>query len=252
MRSSPLSTNIRKMIIDAAHHAGHGHMPSALSIVETLIAIEQVKTEEDVFILSKGHGCLAYYSFLADKGVISIEELRNFGKKGSKLGGHPDRNKLEELYASTGSLGHGLPISVGAALARKIQNKNGKIYCLIGDGEANEGSIWEACMIAAKNQLDNLVCVVDNNNSQIRSLQILNLIDKFKAFGWFTTEVDGHSIEKLASELKKQKLSAPRAIIANTIKGKGIKSIENDIFAWHHRAPTELEYADFLKEIHET
>ena len=240
---------IRKLILDAAFYAKHGHMPSALSIVEIITAIHELKKEEDVFVLSKGHGCLAFYAYLVTKGVVSEEELRSFGKSSSKLGGHPDRNKIDEIYASTGSLGHGLPICVGTALAKKIQNRSGTIFCVIGDGESNEGSVWEACMVASQNKLNNLVCIVDNNNSQIRSLPTTDLVEKFKAFGWHTSEVSGHSINDLLKELDTRHDSKPRAIIANTVKGFGLKDIEKDMFAWHHRAPSSDEYEKFLREI---
>tara|TARA_Y100001973_G_C5176976_1_gene322539 strand:+ start:144 stop:896 length:753 start_codon:yes stop_codon:yes gene_type:complete len=243
------SKKMRKLILDAAFFAKHGHVPSALSVVEIIVAIYELKNKEDVFVLSKGHGCLAFYSHLVLSGIISEEELRSFGKKSNKLGGHPDRNKLNEIYASTGSLGHGLPICVGSALARKIQNKTGTIFCVIGDGESNEGSIWEACMVAAKNKLNNLVCIVDNNNSQIRSLPTTDLVDKFKAFGWCTSQAAGHSVNELINELSQRHDSKPRAIIANTVKGFGIKDIEKDMFAWHHRAPSPEEYHKFLREI---
>ena len=240
---------MRKLILDAAFFAKHGHMPSALSIVEIIVAIDELKNEDDVFVLSKGHGCLAFYAHLVLNGVVNEEELRSFGKKSNKLGGHPDRNKLDEIYASTGSLGHGLPICVGSAMARKIQNKLGTIFCVIGDGESNEGSIWEACMVASKNELNNLVCIIDNNSSQIRSLPTTNLADKFRAFGWHTSEVSGHSVDDLIKELNTKHDSKPRAIIANTVKGFGLKDIENDMFAWHHRAPSLDEYEKFLREI---
>ena len=243
---------IRRLILDAAFYAKHGHMPSALSIVEIITAIHELKTEDDVFVLSKGHGCLAFYAHLATRGLVSQDELRAFGKNRSRLGGHPDRNKLAEIYASTGSLAHGLPICVGSALARKIQKKNGRIFCVVGDGESNEGPIWEACMIASKNRLNNLTCIVDNNNSQIRSLPTTNLAAKFKSFGWLTTEVDGHSVDDLIRELNMTDSSMPRAIIANTVKGFGIEDVKNDIFAWHHRAPTQEEYEKFLREINAT
>lgn len=243
---------IRRLILDAAFHAKHGHMPSALSIVEIITAIHELKTEDDIFVLSKGHGCLAFYAYLVTKGLVNEDELRAFGKATSRLGGHPDRNKIAEIYASTGSLAHGLPICVGSAIARKIQQKNGRIFCVIGDGESNEGPIWEACMLASKNQLNNLTCVVDNNNSQIRSLPTTDLMAKFKSFGWLTTEVDGHSINGLIRELNITDEFRPRAIIANTVKGCGIEDIENDMFAWHHRAPSPEEYEKFLREIDAT
>ena len=247
-----MDKEIRKTIIEAAFHAGHGHIPSALSIVEILLAVDKVKQEEDIFVLSKGHGCLAYYAYLVHKGEITIDEIRNFGKKDSKLGGHPDRNKIKDVYASTGSLGHGFPISVGSALAKKIKGEKGRVFCLIGDGEANEGTIWESSMIATANELGNLICIVDNNKSQERSLPSVQLYDKFNSFGWNTVEVDGHNQEHLIEgfEYAKEFLS-PTMIIANTIKGKGISDIEDDMFAWHHRAPNEDEYKTFIKEIDE-
>ena len=247
-----MDKDIRKLIIESAHHAGHGHIPSALSIVEILIAIDKVKTKDDIFVLSKGHGCLGYYAYLAQKGKISVDEIKNFGKKGSKLGGHPDRNKIKDVYASTGSLGHGFPMSVGSALAKKIKKQNGKVFCLIGDGEANEGTIWEACMIASKNKLDNLVCIVDNNNSQIRSLPAENLSDKFMTFGLNTWNVDGHDVEMLSRAITDyDQYKRPTFVVANTKKGKGISDIENDMFAWHHRAPNKEEFDKFIKEIDE-
>ena len=207
--------------------------------------------KNDVFILSKGHGCLAYYAYLCNAGKISLDDLINFGKRGSKLGGHPDKNKIDEVYASTGSLGHGLPIAIGTALAKKIKKENGTVFCLIGDGESNEGTIWESLSIAKKLNLTNLICIVDNNKSQTRSLPAINLSKKFKSFGWETYEIDGHNISALDSILysTKNKISNPIAIIANTIKGKGIKDIEDNMFAWHHRSPTEEEYKMFLKEL---
>tara|TARA_R100000231_G_scaffold127047_1_gene97771 strand:- start:140 stop:883 length:744 start_codon:yes stop_codon:yes gene_type:complete len=242
---------IRKIIIDAAYHAGHGHIPSALSIVEILSAIDKVKTEKDVFVLSKGHGCLAYYAYLVYKGKLSIDEIRNFGKKGSQLGGHPDRNKIKDVYASTGSLGHGFPISVGTALAKKIKGDKSKVICLIGDGEANEGSVWESFMVASKNKLNNLVCIIDNNNSQIRSLPSESLGDKLTSFGWSVWDIDGHNVDMISRAVNDCSENKPIAVVANTIKGMGVSDIENDMFAWHHRAPNGEEFEKFIKELNE-
>jgi len=246
-----LNTKLRKLILEAAFNAKHGHIPSALSIVETIIAIHEIKQENDVFILSKGHGCLAYYAYLCHTGEISEQELFNFGKKQNKLGGHPDRNKIKSVYASTGSLGHGLPIAVGVALANKLNKKMNKVFCLIGDGESNEGTIWESLLIANNLKLTNLVCLVDNNNSQIRSLPTINLFDKFKSFGWSTVEVDGHNVESIKKSLLIE-TNSPLAIVANTKKGKGISDLENNMFGWHHKAPTQIELDKFLKELNES
>tara|TARA_R110002126_G_scaffold23356_8_gene82004 strand:- start:16 stop:750 length:735 start_codon:yes stop_codon:yes gene_type:complete len=240
---------IRKLIIKAAHKAGHGHIPSAMSIVEILTTICEQKTDDDIFILSKGHGCLAYYSYLCYKNKIKLDDLLNFGKKGSILGGHPDRNKIMDIYASTGSLGHGLPIAIGAALAKKIKNQPGKVFCLIGDGESNEGTIWESLSIAKNLNLTNLVCIVDNNNSQTRSLPAINLHEKFHAFGWEVEEIDGHNLDELKFHCMMSSSHHSKVIIANTIKGKGIKEIENNMFGWHHRSPNKEEYKKFIKEL---
>lgn len=246
-----MERELRKLIVGAAYNVNHGHIPSALSIVEIISAFDRVKEENDEFILSKGHGCLAYYAYLVKKGIITVEELNAFGKSGSKLGGHPDRNKVKGVYASTGSLGHGFPIAVGVALARKIKKQSGKIFCLLGDGECNEGSIWEALMIAVNLKLDNLVCIVDSNKSQIRSLPLQELENKFSSFGGFVLSVDGHSIDAMTEAMQKTNKDQPVVIIAHTIKGKGLSELENNMFAWHHRAPSELEYKQFIKELDE-
>ena len=246
-----MTNQLRKHILDAAYYSKHGHMPSALSIVEIIYAFDSIQNPEDILVLSKGHGCLAYYAYLVEKGVIDAKELKTFGEKGSRLGGHPDRNKIKEIFISTGSLGQGLPMVVGAALARKITNKKGKFYCILGDGECNEGSIWESIQIAVNRKIDNLVCIVDLNQSQIRSLQLDNLLSKFHSFGCATVETDGHNLEQLTSAMKLESKEKPLVVIANTIKGKGLSQLENDMFAWHHRAPNDDEYVKFIKELNE-
>ena len=247
------SIEMREIIIKAAHSAKHGHIPSALSLVEIMQAYSNIEKEDDVMVFSKGHGCLALYSLLAIQGHVPVTELFNFGRRGSRLGGHPDRNKLDKIYASTGSLGHGFPIAVGTAMARKILKKDGRVFCVIGDGEANEGTIWESCIVASKNKLNNLVCIVDNNNSQTRSLPVEDLGKKFQSFGWKVWDIDGHDIEMISRAMTDWNPDKkPTAVIANTIKGKGIKEIENDMFAWHHRAPTDEELERFCEEICES
>ena len=255
---SKIPNTMRELIVKAAYMAKHGHMPSALSIVEIMQSYHDIETQDDVMILSKGHGCLALYSLLVIQGHVDEKELLTFGKKGSKLGGHPDRNKVDKIYASTGSLGHGLPIAIGAAMAKKIMKKNGKVFCVIGDGEINEGSIWESILVAVNNKLDNLICIVDYNKSQVRSLEPKLTTQMFESFGCDVFEVDGHSIKALTDVMKYTPLNGdsfsekPRVILANTIKGRGIKEIENDMFAWHHRAPNEEEYKRFCEEIYES
>ena len=249
---SKTSKRIRELIVTAAHSAKHGHIPSALSIVEIMQSYHDVETQDDVMILSKGHGCLALYSLLVIQGYVDKKELLTFGKKGSRLGGHPDRNKLDKIYASTGALGHGFPIAVGTAMARKILKKNGRVFCIIGDGEANEGSIWESILVAVNNKLDNLICVVDYNKSQIRSLDPKLTTNMFDSFGCDAVDVDGHDINSLVKAMKSNDSGKPKVILANTIKGKGIEEIENDMFAWHHRAPNKDEYKRFMREIDES
>lgn len=246
-----MEKEIRKLIVEAAYHAKHGHMPSALSITDIICALHNIMTPEDIFILSKGHGCLAYYAYLVLIGELTADELYNFGKAGSKLGGHPDKNKIDKVYTSTGSLGHGLPTAVGAAIARKITNKPGKFYCIVGDGECNEGSIWESVMLAVTHKLDNLICIVDYNQSQIRSLPLNNLKNKFQSFGCNSIEVNGHNITEISKSLSNTETNKPLFIIANTIKGKGISQLESDMFSWHHKAPTTEQYINFIQEIYE-
>ena len=239
--------DMRRIIIQAAHHAKHGHIPSALSLVEIMKAYSQIESEDDVMILSKGHGCLALYTMLHLQGHVTLDEVLNFGKRGFKLGGHPDRNKLDKIYASTGSLGHGLPIAVGSAMARKIWKDRGNVYCIVGDGEANEGSIWESLLIAVDNKLDNLVVIIDHNKSQVRSLEPNLNIEMFKSFGCDVVSVDGHDVKQLIDSMSTT--DKPKVVLANTIKGKGVKEIEENMFAWHHRAPSDSELNLFLEEI---
>jgi transketolase len=171
---------LKKQIVLAAHAAGSGHIPSAFSILDIVWTLyDKILKPEDRFILSKGHGCLALYAVLVEKGYFPKEQLMTFAKHDSILGGHPDRNKIPGVIASTGSLGHGLPMAVGVALAKKIKKQPGRVFCLVGDGEMNEGSCWEACLLAAHHKLDNLIIFVDYNYSTDRALTLDNLKDKF-------------------------------------------------------------------------
>tara|TARA_R110002074_G_scaffold361001_2_gene533982 strand:+ start:6910 stop:7668 length:759 start_codon:yes stop_codon:yes gene_type:complete len=244
--------NLRKKILKTSFLNQAGHIPSAFSILEIVFLIyKEYLSDDDVFVLSKGHGCLALYAVFLDMGYISEEEFLSFTQYDSKLGGHPHRNKHEKIYASTGSLGHGLPICVGSALAKKISRSSGKIFCLIGDGECNEGTTWEAAMVAENLSLDNLICIVDNNNSQIRSLPTNNIASKFTAFGWNTIEVqDGHNIQEISQAIAQaMDTNKPVCIICNTIKGKGVKDMENNMFEWHHGPPNEEQFKMFSEEL---
>lgn len=241
--------DLRKEILTVSYQTKAGHIPSAFSILEIIYSTyEHVLQEEDRFLLSKGHGCLALYSVFYHKKYITKEQFYSFSKYDSVLGGHPDRNKLEQIEISAGSLGHGLPIATGMCLANKIQNKNGRVFCLLGDGECNEGTTWESLILSDKLKLDNLTCIIDNNNSQIRSVPTNNILNKFKSFGFETYECDGHNIEELKRCLLIRS-SNPIAIVCSTIKGYGISEMENDMFTWHHGPPNDSQYKSFMCEL---
>ncbi|MDA8851355.1 transketolase [Candidatus Pelagibacter sp.] len=220
-----------------------GHVPSALSILDIIWVIynkiinisllKRRSCKRDFFILSKGHGCLAQYVVLEKKGIISKKDLNTFCKYKSNFGGHPDSNKIEGIECSTGSLGHGFPFAAGVAYGNKLLNVKSKVITLVGDGECNEGSIWETCMIASHHKLNNLICIVDKNKSSDRALKIDDLKSKFKSFGWHAVNIDGHSHKEIFKALN-IKSKKPLAIIANTIKGKGINFMENNP-EWHHK-----------------
>ncbi|MFH0942902.1 MAG: transketolase [Candidatus Beckwithbacteria bacterium] len=238
---------LKKEIIQMAYQAQEGHIPSAFSILDILWVLYDRVLNKDYFILSKGQAALGLYVVLAEKKFFPKAWLNDFGKAKSHLGGHPDSRQVPGVVASTGSLGHGLPMAVGMAVGLKILKKKNKVYCLIGDGEANEGSIWEAAMLGAHHQLNNLVCIVDYNHSSDRALNLGDLGEKFASFGWQIIEIDGHNHQEIEKALK-LKTDKPLAIIARTIKGKGVEQLENNP-AWHHRAPTKAEMELILKEL---
>lgn len=256
MRQSQ-AVKLKKRIVRIAYRAGEGHIPSAFSILDILLVLydkilkitpkNHKHSERNRFILSKGHASMGIYAVLCEKGFFSSQELERFAQYGSFLGGHPDRNKVPGIEASTGSLGHGLPISVGIALGLKIKKIKAEVYTIIGDGECNEGTIWESLLIASQHKLNNLHCIVDFNHSTDRALGLKNLKQKFLSFGWDTQVIDGHNQKEILAALKK-KGKKPIATIANTIKGSGSKLIENNP-AWHHRCPTKEELKQILKEL---
>ena len=242
--------SLKKEILNVAYTAGEGHIASSFSILDILWVIFDKllkKNEYNNFILSKGHGCLALYAMLYEKKLIHKKDFYSFCSLGSNLGGHPDKNKLKYITASTGSLGHGLPISVGIALAEKINKTNKKIFCLIGDGETNEGTIWESFLLASNHKLNNLVCIMDHNHSNDRALNLGDMKSKLLAFGWIFSEINGHSHDDIFKIMSK-KTNFPHFILANTIKGYGIKDMENNP-AWHHRVPNDLELKMMIKEL---
>jgi len=252
----------KKKIINSSFLAKEGHLGSAFSVLDILwvlyneiMRLEIDKKDSscddkdfDRFVLSKGHASLALYAVLAEKGYFSWEELLNFCQFNSSLGGHPDCNKVSGVEASTGSLGHGFPMAVGLALGAKINKNKGRVFCLVGDGECNEGTIWESALLSAHHKLSNLCLIVDFNHSTDRALRLGDLANKFRSFDWAVTSIDGHNHQEIYTALKENDSNRPRAIIAETIKGHGIKTMENEP-AWHHRSPTESEMISMVKEL---
>ena len=243
---------LRGLVVRCLLGGGRGHMGSAMSLIEILRVIyddvaninkkNHSKVDRDRIILSKGHGCLALYAILADKGLFSLKELDKASKSKSILGGHPEKHKVKGVEASTGALGHGLPIAVGQALAAKMKKKKYKTYVIVGDGEINEGSVWEAALSASKHKLNNLKVIIDYNKIQSYGftsevLDLEPLKNKWKSFGFEVSEVNGHDINELKKNLfkfKKNKKLKPSVTICHTIKGKGFPFAENNPL-WHHK-----------------
>lgn len=242
-------SKVRKNILEMAMLNNGGHIGPAMSLVEIMVVIyEKIskinsknykKQNRDRIILSKGHGCLVLYSILHECKILSKKILKSYCKSNSILGGHPE-HFVPGVEASTGSLGHGLPLSVGLAISAKLKREKFRTIVIVGDGELNEGSNWEAMMMAAKHKLNNLLLIIDYNKIQSYGfnkdiLDLEPLKDKIESFGFFTQEVDGHDLGKLEKKIKfsfKNK-SKPSALICHTIKGKGIKEAENNP-EWHY------------------
>tara|TARA_Y100000590_G_scaffold467879_1_gene648394 strand:+ start:938 stop:1774 length:837 start_codon:yes stop_codon:yes gene_type:complete len=257
---------VRKNIVEMASFAGasSAHFGGALSITEivsTLFAYQMKidkknpKWEErDRFILSKGHACLVYYAALCEVGYISKDELKTFEKNDTNLLGHPVINRNLGIDFSNGSLGMGLSLGIGVAISSKKKKKNFNVYVIVGDGECNEGSIWEAAMAAPNFNLDNLYVIIDKNNFQQTGtnkeiMDVGNLKDKWSSFGWYTTEIDGHNIQSLCNFFEESKsIKKPKAIIANTTKGKGFSFSENNN-DWHHSILSKSFYEKAIKEL---
>lgn len=256
------SRYLRGLIVKALIGGGRGHIGSSVSPLEVLrVLYDDVLRYDaknpgwdmrDRCILSKGHGCLALYALLADKGFFPMAELEQFCRKGSILGGHPEHGKVPGVEASTGALGHGLSIGVGMALAARMQRRDSRVFVIMGDGEINEGSVWEAAMSAAKHGLSNLVAIVDYNKIQSAGttaeiLELEPLADKWRAFGFATVEVDGHDVAALQRLFSKLPMNAkkPTAVIAHTVKGKGFPFAEHDP-SWHHKSKIPPELAQDL------
>lgn len=254
---------IREKILDCAYEAGNCHVGGALSTVELLTAlyywvmkIDPQSPEDplrDRFILSKGHGVLGLYVILADLGFFSSEQLKSYKKMDSILQGHPDARKTPGIEMSAGSLGQGISYGVGKALALKLKENGAKVFVMVGDGELQEGQNWEAISSAAHYQLDNLIVIVDQNRLQldgpIEAIQNhFYLKERFCSFGWEVWEIDGHNMEAILEVLGKPAQGRPRAIIANTIKGKGVSFLENQVSSHCCKISSE-QYSMIKKEL---
>ncbi len=260
------SRTLRRLALRGLVGGGRGHLGSAFSAIEILrVLYDEVMAHRadepgwpsrDRAILSKGHGCLALYAVLADKGYFPVDELDRFCHHDGMLGGHPDANKVPGVEASTGALGHGPSIGVGLALAARMKGANWRVFVVTGDGEINEGAVWEAAMMAGKHGLDNLAVIVDYNKHQsyastaeVQDLEPLR--DKWESFGFAVRDVDGHDIGDLRRTLADLPFVAgrPNAVIAHTVKGKGVSFAENNM-AWHHKSRmAEDELRAVLAEI---
>jgi len=260
-----LTRDMRVDIIRMIEAAGNGHPGGSLSVIDLLTVLywkflkhdpkKPDWADRDRFILSKGHACPALYAVMAKRGYFPHEELMTLRKLGSPLQGHPDRMRLPGIEFSTGSLGQGLSVGVGMALAAKMDKKDWKAYVVLGDGEMQEGQNWEAFMSAPKWKLDNLVMILDHNNGQIDGPvdQVMNIepvADKLKSFNWEVQCIDGHDLDAIEKALANAQKAGgkPHAIVAKTIKGKGVSFMENNI-AWHGNAPKKEDADKAVKEI---
>jgi transketolase len=255
-----LNKDLRIKIVELIFNAKEGHLPSSLSIVDIINVLYSKilkfnakninSLNRDYFILSKGHGCVAFYVVLEKFNIIKKKDLLKYGSKNSILGGHPDCTQIPGVESSTGSLGHGFPTAVGVSLGLNIQKKKNKVYCLLGDGECQEGTIWEAANIATNRKLSNICSIIDWNGSAKQLMPIENIAAKWKAFGWNVHLADGHNEKDLVKKFNlflKNKNQKPTVIIAKTIKGKGIPFMQGH-GKWHHKVPN-LEELKLIKKI---
>lgn len=259
------AAEIRCGIIKAIHNAGSGHPGGSLSAADIVTALyfDEMNVDpkdpkmkgRDKFILSKGHAGPVQYSALAVKGYYPMEDFMTLRKLGSKFQGHPDMHKVPGIEMSTGSLGQGISAAGGMALANKLDNDPGRIYVLLGDGEIQEGIVWEALMSAAHYKLDNMVAILDHNGLQIDGknedvMTVAPVVEKFQAFGWNVIQIDGHDFEQILDAFKQARAckGKPTMIVAETIKGKGVSFMENNA-GWHGKAPDEEQTKQALAEL---
>ena len=235
---------LRSLVVECLESEKRGHVGSAMSLIEILRVLFDyfIKKNKCRFILSKGHGCLGLYSILYEKKLMSKKELLSVGKFNSKLGGHPEHDKIREVEVSTGALGHGLPIAVGMALGSKLKKNNTNYFIVCGDGEMNEGSIWEAMLSISKHKLNNIILIIDYNKIQSydftkKVCDLEPLTKKLESFNFKTFEANGHNVIELKNIFSKalKIKNKAKAIICHTVKGKGILIAENNP-AWHHKS----------------
>ena len=259
------AAEVRVGVVKAIHNAGSGHPGGSLSAADIVTALyfsemnvdpKNPKMEgRDKFILSKGHAGPVQYSALALKGYFPVEDFMTLRKLGSKFQGHPDMNKVPGIEMSTGSLGQGFAAAGGMAIANKLNNDPGRIYVLLGDGEIQEGIVWEAAMSAAHYKLDNMVCILDYNGLQIDGrnedvMTVAPVADKFRAFGWNVLEINGHDFEEILDAFAKARecKGKPTMIVAKTVKGKGVSFMEDNA-GWHGKAPNDEETEQAVAEL---
>lgn len=257
------AAEIRMDLLHMIYKAKTGHTGGSLSSIDILTVLyyhilriypeDPKRTDRDRFIMSKGHSVEGLYTILADKGFFPGEELKSFSSYKSRLIGHPTV-KVPGIELNTGALGHGLSCSVGMALASKKDNMDVQVYCLMGDGEQAEGSVWEAAMAGSNFKLDNLTAIIDRNHLQISGntedvMELESLSNKWKAFGWDVQNINGHNIKTLIEVFEKPRIKGkPRMVIAETIKGKGVTYMEDEA-KWHHGVPSKLLYKQAISEI---
>lgn len=259
------ANEVRKGVVTATHSAKSGHPGGSLSAADiyTYLYFEEMnidpkdpkKADRDRFVLSKGHTAPGYYSTLAQRGFFPVEDLKTLRKVGSYLQGHPDMKHIPGVDMSSGSLGQGISAAVGMAVSAKLSNDDYRVYTLLGDGEIQEGQVWEAAMLAAHRNLDNLVVIVDNNNLQIDgAIDEVNspypIDKKFEAFNFHVINIDGHDFDAIDAAFKEAKATKgqPTAIIAKTVKGKGVSFMENQA-SWHGAAPNDEQYATAMADL---
>lgn len=255
MELSQIAKEVRKDILLQIYEAQSGHPGGALSCADILTAIYFEKINDgDKVILSKGHASAALYAVLAEKGIIEKEELTTFRKLNSKLQGHPSLLKTKGVDVSSGSLGQGLSIANGIALSFKLDKKENSVYVIMGDGEIQEGQVWEAMMTSSHYNLNNVIAFLDYNKLQIDGfndevMKVAPVKEKFEAFGWYVQEIDGHNFDEINMAIDKAKReNKPSIIVANTVKGKGVSFMENQC-AWHGKAPNKEQYETAIAEL---